>query len=321
MSCSDGGKTVRLAIARSTYHVNVNDDCVMTRPNLSVPDVEKLVPTATDISAAGGGGQKSVFRAMIGGEWYAIKFARAGDGAEDIKEVLAGEAMARARREVETMRDCGSPCMVKLGPLGLQLEEINGERVLFFSEEFIDGEDLSVEMRRTRTPFSEADVIKLGIQIGSAIKALWDLGKVHRDIKPPNIMRRGNGDFVLLDAGFAFDVQGESLSVAAVGTPKYFSPEQFQFNDRRTLLDFRSDLFSLGVTMYEMGAGRHPFWVAGDASMSNFGRIMRDPAPLANTVNPLLSAELSEVIARTLGKSPHLRFRRCDQFIDALKRL
>lgn len=71
-------------------------------------------------------------------------------------------------------------------------------------------------------------------------------------------MRRGNGDFVLLDAGFAFDVQGESLSVA-VGTPKYFSPEQFQFNDRRTLLDFRSDLLPLGVTMYEMGAGRHPF--------------------------------------------------------------
>jgi len=294
----------------------------MTRPSLNPADVAKLVPAASEISPAGAGGQKQVFRAKIDGRWFAVKLARAGDGHEDVQEVLAGETMARAKREVETMHECDSPYMVKLGPIGLGVQEINGEHILFFTEEFIDGQNIADELRQTRKPFSQADVIKLGVQIGSAIKALWDLGKVHRDIKPPNIMRRhGTGDFVLLDAGVAFDVQGESLSVMAVGTPKYFSPEQFQFSERRTLLDFRSDIFSLGVTMFEMATGRHPFWVPGENSSSNFGRIVREAAPPAREFNPAISQELSDILARTMGKSPHLRFRRCDQFIDALKKL
>lgn len=293
----------------------------MSRPNLTVEQVQTLVPSASDIQYVDGGGQKQVFKGKIGGEYYAIKLARAGGGTDDIADVIAGEAMARARREVETMRDCDSPYVVKLGPIGLELADVAPDHILYFTEELIDGRDL-FKLFKADGPFSQTDVIKLGIQIGSGVRSLWDLGKVHRDIKPLNIMRRSaNGDYVLLDAGLAFDVQGESLSFGPVGTQMYFSPEQFQFNDRRTVLDFRSDLFSLGVTMYELVTGRHPFWVRGDMSQANWMRIISEPAPPMRSIRPELSEDFCEVVEQLLGKSPHLRFRTCDKFLDALGQL
>ena len=114
----------------------------------------------------------------------------------------------------------------------------------------------------------------MSIQMTDDIQALWELGKIHRYIKPGNIMRRTSGDFVLLDAGRAFDVIGESLSGGfLVGTRIYFSPEQFDYSNRRTGLDFRSDIFALGVTMYEMATGRHPFWSRGQSSATFYSNV------------------------------------------------
>jgi len=125
----------------------------------------------------------------------------------------------------------------------------------------------------------------------------------------------------LLDAGLAFDIVGESLSIGPVGTPPYFSPEQFDFSNRRTVMDFRSDLFSLGVTMYEMATGQHPFWTRGENSRSLFNKItMLNPKP-PNEIIPDFPEELGDIIMRMLGKSPHLRYRRCQQLIDALNEI
>jgi serine/threonine-protein kinase len=114
---------------------------------------------------------------------------------------------------------------------------------------------------------------------------------------------------------------GESLSIGPVGTPPYFSPEQFDFSNRRTVMDFRSDLFSLGVTMYEMATGQHPFWTRGETSRSLFNKITTlNPKP-PNEIVPDFPEELSDIIMRMLGKSPHLRYRRCQQLIDALREI
>jgi len=292
-------------------------------PNLTPEQVEQLISMASNIEFVASGGQKLVFRGVIGGESYALKFAKVPKPREqdDLEEVSVADVSVRAKREVETMRDCASPHMVKLGPVGLMFAEILGQSVLYFSEEFIVGRDLKTILRDDGF-FPPEEIVKLGIHVTDAIKALWELGKIHRDIKPANIMRRdSNGDYVLLDAGLAFDIIGESVSVGPVGTPAYFSPEQFDFTNRRTVMDFRSDVFSLGVTMYQLGTGQHPFWTPGDTSHSLFSKIVgHTPAPPSRVVSDF-PEELDDVILRMLGKSPHLRYRRCAQLIDALNKI
>lgn len=291
-------------------------------PSLTPEQVTGLVPQATAVMPAGSGGQKVVFRATIDWQEYALKFAKVPtNDFNEIEDFSATDIALRAKREVETMLDCASPYMVKLGPIGLNFATVDGQQLVYFSEEFISGKDLRSLMNASGL-FPAADVARLGRQIGSAIKALWELGKVHRDIKPANIMRRENtGDFVLLDAGLAFDIEGESLSIGPVGTPAYFSPEQFEFANRRTVLDFRSDMFALGVTMYVLATGKHPFWSPGDTSAALYSRITGHiPDPPSRLVAGFPD-KLDEVILRLLGKSPHLRYRRCDQLIDALQGL
>jgi serine/threonine protein kinase len=155
-----------------------------------------------------------------------------------------------------------------------------------------------------------------------AIEELWSLGKIHRDIKPSNIMRRSeSGDFVLLDTGLAFDVAGESISAGfPVGTAPYFSPEQFDYTNRR-VMDFRSDLFSLGVTLYEVAAGQHPFLSATKSIAHLYTKILKFNPPAPSSINTAIPPALDRIILRMMGKSPHLRYRRMAQVHDALSSL
>jgi serine/threonine-protein kinase len=207
--------------------------------------------------------------------------------------------------------------LVKLGPIGLTFVEFEGQRLIYFSEEFIDGKDLKMVLREDGR-LATADAIRLGLHVGRAIDALWKLEKIHRDIKPANIMRRSNGEFILLDAGLVFDLGAETVSVGPVGTRPYFSPEQFDFGSRRTVMDFRSDLFSLGVTMYELLTGVHPFWEQNDSLASLCHKIVNQPAQPPNE-RCTVPDDLNDIILRLLGKSPHLRYRRCQLFLDALE--
>lgn len=291
-------------------------------PSLTPDQVAALVPTASGIEGIGRGGQKLVFRGTVAGTAYAFKFARVPTSEfDDAEDISATDVVRRARREVETMQQCASPYFVKLGPEGLQVADIGDQTVVYFSEELIEGRDLSDWLQRGER-FSSVDTALLGRQIAEAIKALWEHKKIHRDIKPQNIMRRENsGDFVLLDAGFAFDISGESLSYGPVGTPLYFSPEQFEFTNRRTVLDFRSDMFSLGVTMYQVATGKHPFWESGDTSADLCSKICNYIPQRPSVLAPDIPSRLDEVIQRMLAKSPHLRYRTCDRLIAALQGL
>ncbi len=292
-------------------------------PNITTGDVGQLIAAATEIQEIGRGGQKVVYCGTIEGKSYALKFAKAPEISEDVDtdEFSVSDVAIRAKREVEIMRNCPSNHMVKLGPIGLEFAEVGEERVLYFSEELIDGNDLA-EIFRTSGRFAAAEIVKLGLHITDAIQGLWDIGKFHRDIKPANLMRRdSNGDYVLLDAGVAFDVAGESVSIGPVGTPAYFSPEQFDFTKRRTGMDFRSDIFSLGVTMYKLLTGQHPFYSPGDTSHSLYDKIVSHVQEPPSSLVGGVSKELDRIILRMLGKSPHLRYRRCNQLIDALNQV
>lgn len=292
-------------------------------PTISVSQVEAAIDRVSDVKEIGRGGQKLVFSGLIDGEHFALKFLRAPSDELDSDETefdLTPDMVVRAHREVETMRECQSPYMVKLGPIGLEFIEIGGESLVYFTEEFISGSDLQENYARQQKTLPPADVVHLGLHITHAIAAIWNLNKVHRDIKPGNIMRRENGDFVLLDAGLAFDKLGESVSGGGlVGTPIYFSPEQFEYTNRRSVLDYRSDMFALGVTMYQLATGVHPFYKRGDRSGEVYSNIRKASPTPPHKVNEAVPEDLSMIILRMMGKSPHLRFRKCEQLIERLK--
>ncbi|WP_213807550.1 serine/threonine-protein kinase [Granulicella sp. dw_53] len=289
----------------------------MALPTITEQNIKDLLPSVTGAIPSGRGGQKIVFRIELEGQAFALKFALLSDAFQpDIADI--DETVLRARRETQIMQECKSPHIVKVGPVDLGTAAIDGQNVLYFSEEFIDGQALSDAIRESG-PLTVPSVVKLGQQMCSAIDELWSLGKIHRDIKPSNIMQRSHEtNFVLLDAGLAFDVAGESISAGfLVGTMAYFSPEQFDYTNRR-VMDFRSDMFSLGVTLYEAATGQHPFLSPTTSTPHLYTKITKHNPPSPSSINPLIPGSLDKVILRMMGKSPHLRYRRISQLQEAL---
>jgi serine/threonine-protein kinase len=227
---------------------------------------------------------------------------------------------ARARREVAIMGECESDHLVKLGPLPLSSIEVAGQNIIYFTEEWIIGEELTTIIRQNGR-LSLNKVVTLGLSVADAIDCLWSKGHVHRDVKPGNIMERSSdGEFVLLDMGFAFDVSAESISApgAIPGTMIYFSPEQADVGRKRQL-DFRSDLFALGLVMYEALTGSHPFTSGATSSLDVLSRILTVRATPPSSQSSGVSKALDEVILRLLAKAPHLRYRSCAQLMETIR--
>lgn len=297
----------------------------MPFPNLTPDEVQQAVPDAANIQFLGRGGQKVVFSCTIGGERYALKILqpnvqRLGQpaGPDPSAELLPlDDVTARAQREVATMKECNTPHLVKIGPIEMRNVQIGGEELLCFSEELIDGLPLNTLLQQ-RGPLPAAEIIRLGQHAATAIGVLWQRGKIHRDIKPGNIMRRHVGGFVVLDLGFVFDLNDQSFSLGPVGTQVYFSPEQMDFANRRQVLDFRSDLFALGITMYQMATRVHPFVANANSSWDVFNNI-RNLQPLPpRQINGAIPESVSDIILRLLGKRPSLRYRSIERLQQAL---
>jgi serine/threonine protein kinase len=233
----------------------------------------------------------------------------------DVEDVVT----ARASRELGILGRCDSPHIVKPGPLPLTAANIADQSVIYFTEEWIDGRDLRA-MIGDDGPLPLPQVVRLGRDIARAVDQVWCLVSIHRDIKPGNIMRRdATGDFVLLDMGIAFDLGDASLTSPGVrlGTPIYTSPEQIQYVNKRQM-DFRADLFCLGIVLYEAATGSHPF-CEPDMNLNDArARIL-----LSNVVRPSLHRteippQMDAVILRLLAKRPHMRYRSCADLIAAL---
>ena len=296
----------------------------MASPTISPADVAMAIPGSQDIVLVGDGGQKRVFRARIAGRVYAVKFMRptvqqvaTSEIAEDVS--LVDDVTARATREVETLGQCRTPHLVKPGPLGLTAVDIRGERLLYFTEEFIDGDPLTVALQ-SGSSMSVRELVALGTQITLAIEELWSFNKIHRDIKPGNIMRRRSTEiFVLLDMGLVFDLDDRSFSLGPVGTLAYFSPEQMDFRNRRSILDFRSDTFSLGIVLYMMATRQHPFGAGATNSWEILTNIQNMTPLSPKQLRADLPDELSVIILRLLGKRPALRYRSTRMLLDAFR--
>lgn len=297
----------------------------MALPNLSESEVLASISGIENVEPPLRGGQKLVFPCSVSGERRALKVMLANPTAsandqEDSSVEVMDEVTARARREVEIMRQCTSPHIVRLGPIPLSTVNISGQNLIYFTEEWIDGRDVKTIIEKDG-PLPIADVVKLGLDIAAAVEELWSLKKIHRDIKPGNVMlREETHDFILLDMGLAFDIGAESLTPTGLvpGTLIYLSPEQTEFATKRQM-DFRSDLFSLGLLLYEAVTGRHPFWQVGMSGHDALARMLGDAADPPSVHRSGLPTQLDEVVLRLLAKRPHLRYRTCAQLATALK--
>ncbi len=274
------------------------------------------------------GGQKVVVPVRMSGQRLALKILWLTASSESPppptedateNEPKEQEVAARTRREVGIISGAHIPELVKLGPISLTKGNMGGESVLYYAEEWVEGRDLKTVIREDG-PLPPAAIARLGIEMSRAIEWLWDRKTIHRDIKPGNIMRRDDGGFVLLDMGMALDLGDVSLTAPglAVGTLPYLSPEQLDTPKKRSM-DFRSDMYSLGVTMYEAATGKHPYYRNGMSSTDTIIGIQSERPKDPCQVRAGFPEELSDVIMRLLEKQPHLRYRTCSKLQDELR--
>lgn len=198
----------------------------------------------------------------------------------------------------------------------------------FIATEFVEGQTLRQRMKSA--PLSLTETLDIAVQVASALSAAHDAGIVHRDIKPENVMIRSDGYVKVLDFGIAklterepqkIDSDAQTLIQSAtvpgiiLGTVFYMSPEQARGLD----VDTRSDIFSLGVMIYEMAAGSLPF---SGATMSDViaAILQTEPKPLSERVKNLPS-ELDWSVAKALYKNRDERYQTIKGFLGDLKRL
>ncbi len=186
---------------------------------------------------------------------------------------------------------------------------------LFIVMEFVQGIDLYDLLDRCgRLPYDVAAVI--AVQVGRALDYVHYRGVVHRDIKPANIMISKAGGVKVMDFGIARDQSFGDLTEAGtgIGTPAYMSPEQV-LGDK---LDARSDIFSLGVVLYQMLTGRKPF--VEDEQRSAMHKIRLEKHVRVRKLNPDIPRELERIIDQCLEKRPVDRWRSAQHMVMALER-
>ena len=213
------------------------------------------------------------------------------------------EVLARFRREAESASAIGNEHIVDINDFGT-LEDGS----TYFVMECLEGMDLIEAMDRSQR-MPEDRAVRIAMQLCRALNAAHGAGIVHRDLKPENVFlteRRGSDDFVkVLDFGIAKVANGPKRLTRAgevLGTPHYMSPEQCEGED----VDHRTDIYALGVLLYEMVTGRVPH--DADTMMGILTKHMYEEPIPPKVRAPQVSESLEEVIMRCLAKRPERRY-------------
>ncbi len=251
----------------------------------------------------GKGGMGEVYRAQdtkLGREVALKILPTMGDRGE--------ERLARFQLEARTIAGLNHPNIVTL----YAVEEANG--VPFIAMELVDGASLTERIQGNGLALNQ--LLELAIPMADAVSCAHKQGITHRDLKPDNVMIDSAGRVKVLDFGLAklldndaaddasqtIAVQHHTQDGLILGTAAYMSPEQAEGKP----LDASSDVFSLGIVLYEMATGRKPF--AGDTPISMISSIVKENPPSALEINRALPRQLGRILDRCLAKSPDRRY-------------
>jgi serine/threonine-protein kinase len=180
--------------------------------------------------------------------------------------------------------------------------------------EFLSGQDLEHILKSTTSTLPLVKKLDIGIQLCEGLGYAHDQGIVHRDIKPGNVRVLEDGTVKILDFGIAkFAMSSVTQSGTVMGTPSYMAPEQIMGQP----VDGRADLFSTGVLLYELLAGKKPF--VGDSPTSVVYQIMHGEATSIRELVPDLPDALAEVVSRALEKDPAQRYAKASELASDLQ--
>ena len=239
------------------------------------------------------------------------------------EELLQNDsAVERFMREAHAASALNHPNILTIYDIG------EHDQVRFIATEYVEGETLRKRMQRS--PLNLSEILDIAVQVSDALCAAHEAGIIHRDIKPENIMIRPDGIVKVLDFGIAKLSEREPAQTGTdaptlvrsltnqgtiLGTANYMSPEQA----RGLEVDERSDIFSLGVVIYEMIAQKPPFTGATLADV--IASILKsEPEPLARTVKNI-SPDLEAIVGKALRKNLEERYRTMQEFGLDLKRV
>ena len=216
----------------------------------------------------------------------------------------------RFRREAQAAARLNHPGIVSVYDSGT-----DGETP-YIVMQFIEGRTLADYLASGKTipPMKATQVAK---EIAEALAAAHAEGVIHRDIKPANVMVTRDGKVLVMDFGIARLISGPETAPqtsAVLGTASYLSPEQAQGHS----VDARSDIYALGVVLYEMLTGRPPF--TGDSPMAIAYKQVNATPEAPSSVNPDVPPELDAVVMRALSKNPANRYQTGQEFADDLER-
>jgi len=220
------------------------------------------------------------------------------------------ESLERMRREVTAARKITHTNVIKI----YDIAEANG--LHYITMEYFPGENLRQFIVR-KGPLSLQEGLQIAFQICDGLEAAHAQGIIHRDLKSQNVILNDRGHAKIIDLGLARTNQLEGMTATGLimGTPEYMSPEQVL--GRRT--DERSDLYSLGIILYEMFAGRVPF--KGDSPISVGFQHVKESLITLKSVQPSVPDQLSAIVDRLLQKDPAHRFQSVGELREALETL
>ncbi len=220
------------------------------------------------------------------------------------------EFLARFQREAKAAASLRHPHIVQIFDFGHQ------EQLYYMVMELIDGPTLREELQRLKSlgetlPFSE--VRRIIGEVSEALDYAHDRGIIHRDVKPANILLTPERQAVLSDFGLAFMIESPRQTITGfVGTPEYMSPEQGQ----GMAVDSRTDVYSLGVVLYEMLTGRVPF--TAKTPMAIVMKHISEPLPPPRSINPHIPESVEQVLLKAMSKRPEDRYDRAGELSRAL---
>lgn len=223
------------------------------------------------------------------------------------EEFVDEEFIRKFRKEATAAAKLNHPNIAGVYDVG------NDGNIYYIVMEYVDGYTLK-DIIKIKAPFSNEEILGISIQIANALSVAHNAGIVHRDIKPQNILVTKDGNAKVTDFGIARASSSNTITTDAMGSVHYFSPEQA----RGSYTDFKTDIYSLGIVMFEMATGRIPF--EGDGVVQLAMKHINEPLPNIKMLNANVSDSLEKIILKATQKNVDNRYKTASLLIEDLKK-